>query len=302
MAEGGLKTRVESAVAALRVCQLCPRSCGVNRLEGRPGICRSGRRARVASAFAHFGEEDCLRGSRGSGTIFFSGCNLRCVFCQNFDISWQQEGQELEASELADLMLDLQRQGCHNINLVTPEHVVAQVLEAILVAAGKGLRLPIVYNTGGYDSLESLSLLEGVVDIYMPDFKIWSPGVAKDLLLAADYPEHARQAILEMYRQVGNLVMDEEGLAIHGLLVRHLVLPNRLAGTRSILRFLAREVSPHTYVNLMNQYRPAGRVLEHPERYSGVSRPVASKEFSEAARMAAEEGISRLDHRQMFVN
>jgi len=297
---GELANKVELAIAALAACRLCPRDCDADRLDDRVGICRTGRHARLASAFAHFGEEDCLRGTRGSGTIFFSGCSLRCVFCQNFDISWQGEGQATRAAELATVMLGLQQQGCHNINLVTPEHVVAQVLEAIYIAARQGLRLPIVYNTSGYDSLTSLALLDGVVDIYMPDFKIWSPAVAKKLLLAEDYPEHARAAATEMYRQVGDLVSDEEGLALRGLLVRHLVMPDHLAGTRAVMRFLAQEVSPHTYVNLMNQYRPAGRVLDRSGRYSAISRQVTTEEYAEAARAAADAGIYRFDGRWSF--
>lgn len=299
MAAGLFADKVREAVAALHECRLCPRCCGVDRLDDAVGVCGTGRRAHVASAFAHFGEEDCLRGTRGSGTIFFSGCGLHCVFCQNFDISWQGEGQVIDARQLASVMLDLQRQGCHNINFVTPEHVVAQILESICIAVDQGLRLPIVYNTSGYDSMTSLALLDGVVDVYMPDFKVWDPAVAKDLLLAEDYPRHTRVAIKEMYRQVGDLVTDEQGLALRGLLVRHLVMPNHLAGTRAVMRFLAQEVSPHTYVNLMNQYRPAGRVLERSQRYSEISRQITRQESVEATRIAVEEGIGRLDGRRL---
>jgi len=295
LATGELKDKVEQARAALASCRLCPRDCGVNRLDNESGVCRSGRNADVASAFPHFGEEDCLRGWRGSGTIFFSWCNLRCIFCQNWDISWQGEGQPMSAAGIASIMLDLERQGCHNINFVTPEHVVPQVLEAIYLAAQQGLRLPIVYNTSGYDSLESMDLLDGVIDIYMPDFKIWDGATAKKLLLAENYPQAAREALRRMHQQVGDLILDEKGLALRGLLVRHLVMPNDLAGTREIMRFLAQELSPHTYVNLMAQYRPAGLVLSRPERYAEIDRQITPQEYTKAARLARREGLHRFD-------
>src|SRR5690606_32486816 len=208
---GELARRVEQALAHLADCHVCPRNCGVNRLENKKATCKSGRYARVVSHFPHFGEEDCLRGWRGSGTIFFGWCNLRCVFCQNFDISQQDSGVEVTPLELAAMMLELQDSGCHNINFVTPEHVVPQVLEGLLVAVEAGLRLPIVYNTSAYDSLESLRLLDGVVDIYMPDFKFWDSGLALRYLKAKDYPQVARQVIREMHRQVGDLKFDEQG-------------------------------------------------------------------------------------------
>jgi len=225
---GELRARASSALEELADCHVCPRDCGVDRTADEVGVCRIGRTARVSSAFAHLGEEDCLRGWKGSGTIFFTGCNLRCVFCQNYDISQTPGGEELGAERIADLALALQRTGCHNINFVTPEHVVPQVIETIAVAVERGLRVPIVYNTSAYDSLESLRLLDGIVDIYMPDFKVWESGTAKRLLLAPDYPEVARRAIREMHRQVGDLVLDEKGLAQRGVLLRHLVMPNHL--------------------------------------------------------------------------
>jgi putative pyruvate formate lyase activating enzyme len=255
---GALAEKVAAGLEALRSCRVCPRDCDVDRLAGERAVCRTGRRARVASAFPHFGEEDCLRGWRGSGTIFFANCNLRCVFCQNSDISWEGAGDELEAAEIARLMIALQDRGCHNINLVTPEHVVPQVLAAVLAAIPLGLRVPLVYNTGAYDSLHSIELLDGVVDIYMPDFKFWDEAIAKRLVLAPGYPASARAAIRAMYRQVGDLVVDENGLALRGVLVRHLIMPHDLAGTREIMRFLAREVSVDPYVNVMDQYSPAG--------------------------------------------
>jgi len=292
---GELHRRAELAVQKLADCHVCPRDCGVNRLEDRKAACRSGRYAVVASAFPHFGEEDCLRGWRGSGTIFFSWCNLRCVFCQNFDISQEGDGRVVRPEELAAMMLALQEAGCHNINFVTPEHVVPQVLEALVIAVERGLRLPIVYNTSAYDSLESLRLLDGVVDIYMPDFKFWDARLSLRYLRAKDYPEVARRAIREMHRQVGELKFDEFGLAKRGVLVRHLVMPGFLDETRHILTFLAEEISPDTYVNIMDQYYPAGRVNER--KYPEINRRLTSEEYVEALRIAREVGLWRLDER-----
>ncbi|HVP51350.1 MAG TPA: radical SAM protein, partial [Terriglobales bacterium] len=229
---GELARRVERGLSKLGDCALCPRDCHVNRLADKFAVCRSGRYARVSSHFAHFGEEDCLRGTRGSGTIFFSGCNLRCVFCQNFEVSWLVEGEITPPRRLAAMMLELQERGCHNINFVTPEHVVPQILEALLIAVEGGLRLPLVYNTGAYDSLDSLELMDGLVDIYMPDFKFWDPEMARRYLRAPDYPETARRAIKEMHRQVGPLTVDENGLGLRGVLLRHLVMPGDIAGSR----------------------------------------------------------------------
>jgi putative pyruvate formate lyase activating enzyme len=292
---GGLRRRAAEAVAGLADCRFCPRECGANRLEGKEGGCRTGRCAQVSSFFPHLGEEDCLRGRRGSGTVFFSGCNLRCVFCQNFDISQGGRGAECDAPRIAAMMLELQALGCHNINWVTPEHVVPQVLEALAPAAENGLRLPIVYNTSAYDSMESLRLLDGVVDIYMPDFKIWDPKPARKYLLAGDYPRIARQTIREMHRQVGELKMDERGLARRGVLVRHLVMPGNAAGTREIMRFLAEEISPDTYVNLMAQYRPAGKV--RPGLFDEIRRPITAEEYRQALDAAREAGLHRFDER-----
>ncbi len=294
---GALAAKVEAALEELRSCRVCPRDCDVDRLENQKAVCRTGRHALVASAFAHFGEENCLRGWNGSGTIFFAACNLRCVFCQNSDISWRPNGEELDAEQIAALMLELQAEGCHNINFVTPEHVAPQVLEAIYAAVRRGLQLPIVYNTSAYDSLRSLELLDGVVDVYMPDLKFADAGVARRLVLAADYPEHARSAIREMHRQVGDLVFDDRGLALRGLLVRHLVMPENLAGTRASMRFLAREISTDTYVNVMDQYRPAAQVLARPEQYADVNRRVSSAEVRGAVECAREQGLHRFDER-----
>jgi putative pyruvate formate lyase activating enzyme len=248
----------------------------------------------VSSYFPHHGEEDCLRGWNGSGTIFFSWCNLRCVFCQNSDISHRGEGVEVRPERLASMMLHLQSLGCHNINLVTPEHVVPQVLEALVLAVEGGLRLPIVYNTSAYDSMESLRLLDGVVDIYMPDFKIWDPEKAHRYLKARDYPEVARRVIQEMHRQVGVLKFDENGLAKRGVLVRHLLMPGDVAGTEHILRFLAEQVAPDTYVNVMAQYHPAGMVSS--ERYPEINRRITAQEYWQAVRLAEQLGL-RLDER-----
>ncbi|MDX1647338.1 MAG: hypothetical protein R3304_09355 [Longimicrobiales bacterium] len=292
-----LRRRAEDAVAALADCRLCPRVCGVDRLRGKWSACKTGRYARVSSAFAHRGEEDCLRGWRGSGTIFFGHCNLRCVFCQNFDISQGippgDPAEGLRPEELADLMLSLQDQGCHNINFVTPEHVVPQVLEALVPAVRRGLRLPLVYNTSAYDALESLAWFDGVVDIYMPDFKVWSASAARTYLKAEDYPDSAREAVREMHRQVGSLRLDRRGLARRGLIVRHLVMPGMLDETRAILRWVADVLGPDTYVNLMGQYRPAGRVSG--ERYAEINRRPAARELSEAWSIAEEVGLRRLD-------
>jgi len=289
---GQLACRVHEAVDALADCSCCPRLCHADRRhdDSPRSYCRTGRLAVVSSAFPHHGEEDCLRGWGGSGTIFLSNCNLRCVFCQNFDISWQRQGRPVAEEQLADQMLRLQELGCHNINLVTPSHVVPQILEALLVAAERGLRLPLVYNTGGYDGLETLRWLDGVVDIYMPDFKFWNPETARELAKAADYPDVARAAVKEMHRQVGDLVLDDHGLAQRGVLVRHLVMPGGLDETREILRFLAREVSPDTFVNLMPQYRPEGLA----SRFPTIARPLSGSEFQAAMAIAREEGLRRL--------
>ena len=295
-ARGELRARAEAAVDSLRCCRLCPRRCGVNRLSDEKGFCETGRRARVASWFAHMGEEDCLRGWRGSGTVFFGSCNVRCCFCQNCDISHVPAGHPVDASELARIMLELQTAGCHNINLVTPSHVVPQVLEALVVATEAGLRLPVVYNTSAFDCLQTLRLLDGVIDIYMPDFKLWDEQKARRYLGASDYPEVARQAIKEMHRQVGDLVLDEHGLAVRGVLVRHLVMPHALDDTAAIMRYLGREISSNTYVNIMAQYRPAG--LVGADRFSEINRGITRAELTEAYRTATQAGLHRFDERR----
>ena len=274
----------------MSACDLCARACGVDRSE-RLGACRTGTKAVVASWGPHHGEEDPLRGWAGSGTIFFSSCNLRCVFCQNSDISQGRFGREVTGGELAEIMLSLLRTGCHNINLVSPSHVVAPILEAVWLAALRGLRLPLVYNTGGYDSLEALRLLDGVINIYMPDMKYDDTRIARRFSRVLGYPAANRRAVREMHRQVGDLVLDADGLAVRGLLVRHLVLPGGLTGTQGILRFLAEEISPDTYLNLMDQYRPAFRAAEHPP----LDRRLAQTEFLQAVLAARRAGLTRLD-------
>jgi putative pyruvate formate lyase activating enzyme len=288
---GELTKRAILAKERLASCTGCAWQCKVNRLGGELGKCKTGVRARVSSYFPHHGEENPLRGWRGSGTIFFARCNLSCQFCQNADISQTSAGEELDDRELAGMMLELQGYGCHNINLVSPSHVVAQILAAVALAAPAGLRLPLVYNTGGYDSLSTLQLLDGVVDIYMPDMKYADEVNALHYSKIPDYPRLNQAAVREMHRQVGDLQM-EQGLAVRGLLVRHLVLPNRLAGTAEIIRFLADEISRNTYLNLMDQYRPAFQAHHYPE----LNRLVAKQEFVEAVQLAHQAGLYRLDH------
>jgi putative pyruvate formate lyase activating enzyme len=291
---GLLKEKVEKAYNLLESCVLCPRKCGVNRLSGEIGTCNTGKSAWVSSYNPHFGEEDPLVGTQGSGTIFFTHCNLLCLFCQNFDISHQGCGQKVSNEQLAAMMLALQNQGCHNINFVSPSHVVPQILSAVAIAAAHGLSIPLVYNTGGYDRIPTLQLLEGVFDIYMPDFKFWDPQVAESACQAGDYPEIARKALLEMHRQVGDLQVDEQGIARRGLLIRHLVLPDELAGTRKIMKFIAQNLSPDSYVNIMSQYRPCGRAAE----VSGLNSNLKPDDYHGAVQAAKAEGINRLDRPQ----
>src|SRR5262245_48678218 len=292
-----LQRRAAGAVDLLGPCEVCPRGCPVDRREDGHGLCGIGRRAVVASYFPHYGEEDCLRGWRGSGTIFFSGCNLRCVFCQNYDISWQVVGEVVTAARLAEMMLELQEMGCHNINWVTPEHVVPQILEALPLAFARGLELPIVYNTSAYDSLDSLRLMDGIVDVYMPDFKLWTSEAARRYLKRADYADVARETIVEMNRQVGNLVLDERGLARRGLSLRHLVMPGLLEETEAILRFVAKELGTGAYVNLMAQYYVSGKVGRDGQ-YEEIARGIHGEEYERALELAGELGL-RLDPRSV---
>ena len=291
---GELQARVQEAYTHLEDCDLCAWECGINRRDGKLGICRTGEIARVSSFGPHMGEEDPLRGWRGSGTIFFSRCNLHCQFCQNHDISQTDSGDAFQPEELATMMLELQAYGCHNINLVSPSHVVPQIMAGLLIAAQAGLHLPLVYNTGGYDSLASLRLLDGLVDIYMPDMKYASARIARHYSKIPNYPEANQAAVREMYRQVGDLQINESGLATRGLLVRHLVMPNNLAGTDEIVRFLAEDISPNTYLNLMDQYRPAFKANQYPK----LNRRIKPQEYDNAVRIALESGLNRLDKPQ----
>lgn len=288
---GLLAEKADSAKAFLKQCMLCPRKCKVDRWNEPNGVCKTGRLAAVSAFHPHYGEEAPLVGTNGSGTIFFTHCNLMCSFCQNFEISHEGLGREISDDELAAMMLALQDLGCHNVNFVTPSHVVPQILSALEIAVSKGLRIPLVYNSGGYDEINTLKLLDGVIDIYMPDFKFWDSGIADITCNARDYPEIARNALLEMHRQVGDLVIDQNGIARRGLLVRHLVLPESLAGTRHIMKFIHDTLSPDTYVNIMSQYRPCGKAHEIP----GLDRSLSAGEFKEALKAAIGEGITRLD-------
>jgi putative pyruvate formate lyase activating enzyme len=291
---GELARRVSQAHERLEACDICARECGVNRRESATGAsCRTAERAVVSSYGPHFGEEDPLVGTGGSGTVFFSWCNLRCQFCQNAEISQLGQGQEVEPEDLARMMLELQGQGCHNINFVSPSHVVPQILAGLLIAVEVGLDVPLVYNSGGYDSLKTLALLDGVVDIYMPDMKYADAEVARRFSLADNYPAVNQAAVAEMHRQVGDLATDSRGVAQRGLLVRHLVLPESLAGTDEVVRFLRDEVSPGTYINVMAQYRPCHKAYTLPP----LDRRITDQEYQEAVRLAEEAGL-RLDQRR----
>lgn len=292
--KGLFAEKIEKAYEILKSCTLCPRRCKVDRLSGETGICKTGEKAYISSFNSHFGEEAPLVGTNGSGTIFFTHCNLLCIFCQNYDISHLGHGEQMSNEQLAGIMIHLQNAGCHNINFVTPSHVIPQILSAVEIAVDNGLAVPLVYNTGGYDRVETLRLLEGVFDIFMPDFKFWSPEVAKTNCKAEDYPEMARRALVEMHRQVGDLVTDESGVARRGLLIRHLVLPHGLAGTRELMKFIAKKISLNTYVNIMPQYRPCGRAAEVKE----LSHYLSQDDYKTALQSAKKEGIERLDSRR----
>jgi putative pyruvate formate lyase activating enzyme len=288
---GELEKKTRGAYDILRSCTLCPRKCRVDRLSGKTGICNTGDKAFVSSYNAHYGEEAPLVGKHGSGTIFFTHCNLMCSFCQNYDISHEGHGDEVTDAQLAHMMIELQNAGCHNINFVTPSHVVPQLLSALEIAISYGLTIPLVYNSGGYDSPETLRLLKGAVDIYMPDFKFWDPEIAKKTCDAGDYPEAARNALKEMHRQVGDLQINDAGIAWRGLLIRHLVLPQGLAGTEKVMHFIAEHLSADSYVNIMTQYRPCGKAAEIPALLDGIPQEA----FEKAAADARAAGIKRLD-------
>lgn len=286
-----LRERAARLKAMLSDCVLCPRRCHVDRAAGKLGVCRTGARAWVSSFGPHYGEESPLVGKNGSGTIFFTHCNLLCLFCQNYEISHGGDGDAVTDGQLAAVMMSLQERGCHNINLVTPSHVVPQIVAALEIAAGEGLRLPVVYNSSGYDAVDTLRMLDGLVDIYMPDVKFWSETLAKDACDAPDYPAVVRESVREMHRQVGDLVIDPDGIARRGMLVRHLILPNGLADTAAVMRFIAEEISSNTYVNLMPQYRPCGRAAE----VKGLGGFPSQGDFDAAVRAARDAGLSRLD-------
>lgn len=295
--KGELKRRAEALKELLIECTVCPRNCKARRMDGDSGVCKTGYLPAFSSSFPHFGEEPPLVGVRGSGTIFFTHCNLLCSFCQNYDISHQGFGEEISIERLAGIMLSLQKTGCHNINFVTPTHVTPQIVEALARAVEKGLNLPLVYNCGGYESVRTLKLLDGIIDIYMPDFKFWNAKVGKRFTGVHDYPERAREALKEMHRQVGDLQLDENGIAMRGILLRHLVMPGNLAGTKDLMKFLAKEISRRTYVNIMPQYRPCGSV--HGE--GDMNRRITGREFKDAIEAAVEEGIERLDERRISI-
>ncbi|MBL6981835.1 MAG: radical SAM protein [Anaerolineales bacterium] len=297
LANGELQERVTQAHARLSDCDICAHTCHIDRRAGELGTCKTGERARISSYGPHMGEEDPLRGTRGSGTIFMTRCNLRCQYCQNHDISQTDSGHEVEPEDLANIMLELQKRGCHNINFVSPSHVVPQIVAGVLIAAQAGLSIPLVYNTGGYDSLSTLMLLDGIVDIYMPDMKYADTTLAERYSGIKNYPQVNQAVVKEMHRQVGDLQLDLHGIATRGLLIRHLILPDNLAGTDQIVKFLADEISKETYLNLMDQYRPAYRAHHYPE----LTRRITSVEFDTAVKMVQEAGLNRLDKRRAFM-
>ncbi|MDP2921524.1 MAG: radical SAM protein [Candidatus Omnitrophota bacterium] len=278
--------RVKKAYKLMEKCRICPRKCGVNRLKGGIGFCKAGILPMVSSIHAHFGEEPPISGHKGSGAIFFTHCSLRCVFCQNHPISQSGEGHEFSIEDLAKMMIELQSQGCHNINFVTPTHYMPEILEAVFIARDKGLMVPLVYNCGGYESVEALEILDGIIDIYMPDMKYSDNAAAKKYSNAPDYFEINKAAVKEMYRQVGDLKI-ENGIAKKGLLIRHLVLPDNLSGSREIFKFIAGELSPDTYVNIMAQYYPCHLAHNFPE----LDRRITAKEFTDTVKLARDMGL-----------
>ena len=286
---GELHERIKILNAILEDCRLCPRDCRKNRLKGEIGICKAGAELMVSSVFPHFGEEPPLVGYFGSGTIFLTHCNLRCIFCQNYDISHSGEGKEVTTNEFADYMIYLQRLGCHNINFVTPTHFASQIISILPKAIEMGLELPLVWNCGGYESVEVIKLLDGIVDIYMPDFKYSSSPSAKKYSKAPDYPDIVKEILREMHRQVGVLKMDNRGIAYRGLLIRHLIMPDGIPGTREAMEFIAKELSPDSYVNIMDQYRPCYKAFDHPE----IARRITTEEYEDAVRFAREAGLHR---------
>lgn len=293
---GELKKRVDAALEMLHECRVCPRNCGIDRFAGKTGFCKSGRQLIVSSYTAHHGEEPPVSGTRGSGTVFFTNCNLRCIFCQNYQISQLGEGEPCTAEELSDMMLELQKLKCHNINWVSPSHFVPQILEGLLIAAGKGLHIPVVYNSNGYDSVVTLKLLDGIVDIYLPDLKYMDDKNADECSGVSDYVKYNLPAIKEMHRQVGNLVLDGQGVAISGMIVRHLVLPGDLSNTFAALDFLSKEISPEVHISLMSQYHPCHNAEGHPV----LSRRLAKEEYARAVEYAVSLGLDNCFIQAMY--
>lgn len=291
LSDNDFQSKIQKALDILRECSLCPRNCKVNRLKGEKGFCKTLDKPLVSSWGPHFGEEKPLVGVYGSGTIFFTFCNLGCIYCQNWTISHLGEGEEISFDELAGVMVNLQNLGCHNINLVTPTHQVPQILISLYIARENGLKIPVVYNCGGYEAIETLKILDGVIDIYMPDFKYTDEKHAEKYSKAKNYPTVAKNAIKEMHRQVGDLLISKEGFATRGLLIRHLVLPNNIAGTEAFLEFIARDISKNTYINIMDQYRPCWEATDYPE----LNRRITKKEFDEAIKLAFKYGLNRID-------
>ena len=291
LSESEFTAKIKALDEILQSCTLCPRKCRIDRRSGERGYCNTGETPFVSSWNPHFGEERPLVGSHGSGTIFFGNCNLGCIFCQNYQISHLGEGSAISHERLADIMLSLQDSGCHNINLVTPTHQVPAIVRSLKIADDKGLEIPIVYNCGGYESPETLKILNGIIDMYMPDFKYSDKAYAEKYSNAADYPEAARLAVKEMQRQVGDLIMNEEGIAERGLLIRHLVLPEDISGTEGVVQFIAEEISKNTYVNIMDQYYPCYKAFENPP----LNRRPTGREYSNAIRYAIKAGLKRID-------
>jgi len=287
LSKAEFKLRIKEAFGLLSPCRLCPHQCGVDRLKGEKGTCKAGAKPEVSSHNLHFGEEPPLSGWRGSGTIFFTHCNLRCVFCQNYPISHLGHGNETDSEGIAEMMLELQEDNAHNINFVTPTHMVPWIIEAVVIAREKGLRLPLLYNSSGYDSIEELKLLDGIIDIYLPDMKYNDNQAAKKYSNAGDYVEFNRAAIKEMHRQVGDLVIDEAGVALRGLIIRHLVLPQGLAGTQGVMKFIAEQISRSAAISLMSQYFPAHRAFQFPE----ICRRVDQSEYLIAEQAMAAAGL-----------
>jgi putative pyruvate formate lyase activating enzyme len=289
--DGEFAKRTEVLWKKLESCDICPHKCAINRLKDEKGICKTGKKAKVSSFGPHFGEEGPLVGRHGSGTVFFTHCNLYCIFCQNYDISHLGQGHPVDGERIAEMMLSLQNMGCHNINFVTPTHVIPQIVKSLVMAIENGLRIPLVYNSGGYDSVSTLELLDGIFDIYMPDFKYSDDKIAQRYCNTSDYSQAAKQAIKAMHQQVGDLILDEKGIARRGLIIRHLVLPENLAGTYEVMRFIAEEISKNSYVNLMDQYRPCYKAEDFPP----LDRRITREEFVQAIKDAHNLGIKRLD-------